>query len=70
MTDTLKQLGKTLGNSYRDVDFLNSRGGLLPQLERTRGSLHSKNSFIAHFTVGQPIRRLSIKLVFYKSSIL
>jgi hypothetical protein len=70
LADTLKELGRRVGKSYRDIDILKSRGGLLPQLERTRGNVIKSNSFIANFHVNQPVRRVGLKLTFYKASIL
>jgi hypothetical protein len=70
MADTLKDLGRKLGKSYTDIEILKSRNGLLPQLERTRGNVIKANSFIANFHVNQPVRKVGLKLTFFKASIL
>lgn len=70
MADSLKQLGRMLGQSHREVQFLNGRGGYLPSLERTRGNVLKSNAFIANFRVEQTARKVALKLSFYKGSIL
>lgn len=70
MGDSLRQLGQRLGQTQREVEFIARRGGLLPALERTRGNLLKSNAFIANFRVEQTSRKVSLKLAFYKASIL
>lgn len=70
MPDTLRQLTSSLRRSSQVVEYVSRRGGLLPQVERTRGNLLKTNSMVAPFHVKQEIRRVQLNLTFYKASIL
>lgn len=67
MADTLKQLGRFLGQSVGDINTLKSKGGLIGQIERTRGQLAADNTFIAPFAVPRSSRTVYLTLSFYKS---
>lgn len=66
MADTLRQLGRGLGKSARTVEFLKKRGGLLPQVDRTRGYMTTEFAFIANFTVNEEKRDMALTLAFYR----
>lgn len=68
MADTLKQLGRELGKTINALEILKGKGGLIGQIERTRGQVASDNTFIAHFNVPNTSRTVSITLSFYRSS--
>lgn len=66
MGDNLKQVGKQIGKTQREIEFLKRRGGLLPSVERTRGIVTDAVSLIAPFTVNEASRKLALSLNFYE----
>lgn len=68
--DNLRRFGRNVGQTARDVEFLNRRGGLLPQIERSRGNLIADNSFYARFKIDGQTRQVRLKVTFHKASIL
>jgi hypothetical protein len=67
MTDTLRQLGKTIGSQARSAQILQRRGGYLPSVERTRGMVTVDIEFISPFVINEQNRRLSLALDFTRS---
>lgn len=66
MGDTLKEVGRKIGRSQRDVEILKRRGGYLPQVERTRGIVSATSSFLAPFVANEADRKLSLSLNFFE----
>lgn len=64
MGDHLTQVGGGLGGQRRNVGMLERRGGLLPQVDRTRGSLRADVSFISYVVVDRRGRKLRLSLNF------
>lgn len=65
MGDALNQVGRSIGKSARDAEFLKRRGGSLPQIDRTRGRVAQTNSFISRFVVNESQRKMALTLAFY-----
>ena len=64
MPDTLAELGKDFGRSRRTLESVKRRSGLLPALERSRGSAAVDGAYTAAFSVGQNTRRVSLRISF------
>lgn len=62
--DSIREIGRNIGQSNRNVELMKRRGGALPQVDRTRGFLRTTTAFIAPFVTNELGRRISLSLNF------
>lgn len=65
MSDKLKELAGHVIRTHTDFEWLKRRGGFLPSVERTRGSLATGHAYQSQFSVGQATRKMSLTLEFF-----
>jgi hypothetical protein len=63
--DPIKSIGKSIGKQFRNVDVVKKRVGLLPDVDRTRGSMGYYKPHIINFNVDQKERKVFLTLNFF-----